>query len=344
MQDNKEVVFVLITGLNPESWTLPTKGVMTKDASGQLKHIGYFPGQESVFVEEVYKTNKELKPTKVPSFSLNLMNGKTELRVNSANKALVDYLKIHPWFGKKYTITSTEIESEKALAGYELKEKALELAKCETDLEIRSKAMVVFGIEALHWQVKVAESKLKGLAFEKPETVIKKLSAIDYETQYIAAQSYVQGIVKNNSGQTKVVWADTEQTILNLAVGEIANIKLGEFLHSKENGALETLQTIYEKLGGNSPKKANSEKLAQLDELAKAKISDQEAEIARLKQELEESKKNSVKELGVDDVVLGSGGGGEMTLEEAQEAYQRKIGDLPPRFKNDLEWILSKLR
>ncbi|EHQ41541.1 hypothetical protein [Myroides odoratus] len=339
-----KIVFVLTTGRTPQTWDLPYINIMADKPGSGKKFINYYPGENSIYKEDVEGKNKDIKPSEIPLFEFNSATNKTELTVDDSNTNLLMYLKAHPWFGRKYEITSETIESEKLLKGYELKEKAIDLVKHVSDLETRSKAMVVFGIQALHFEVKVAEAKLKQLAFEKPEFIIGKLSGVDYESQFISAQAYIQGIVKNNMGHTMVVWGDTEQSILTLAAGETGNIKLGNFLNNGSDQALITMQTIAQKLGiGDEPKTQTAS--APTNTISEKELKAKDDEIAELRAALEAANKGSVHELNPPVVDSNKDAKVEMTLEEATAKYIEKFNKEPgPTVKGDLEWILKKLK
>lgn len=349
-----QIIFRLIGNKQPQSWTLPIQGATAiKPGTKQAKLINYYKGNDSIFTEDVLAVNKEAQPSRIPAFYKNDITGRTELKVDESDVNLIQLLKSHSWYEKRYEIYSLEKESENALAEYDLKLKAAELVSNLEDLELRSKAMVVFGINAMQWQISVANHKLKELAFNDPMKVISKLESIDFEAQYIAAKAYVEGVVRNNSGQTKVIWADTEETIINLAVGEVGNIKLGEFLNSNTDQSLATMQTIAQKLGIGSTDKSSApvnsvsekELRAKEDQIAKLaaesanKLQEKEKEIAQLKAALEAAKQG-----GVQEIVQEQDPKVAMTLEEATAKYVEKFGKEPgPNVKNDLEWILRKL-
>ncbi|KZE74352.1 hypothetical protein AV926_17665 [Myroides marinus] len=349
-----QIIFRLIGNKQPQSWSLPINGATAvKPGTRQSKLINYYKGNDSIFTEDVLAENKEIKPSKLPVFYKNDVTGKTELRVNETDTNLIQLLKAHSWYGKKYEIYSLEKESENALAEYDLKLKAADLVKDLDDLELRSKAMVVFGLHAMQWQIPVANHKLKEMAFNNPKEIINKLEAKDFESQYISAQAYVEGIVKNNQGQTKVVWTDTEETILTLAVGEVGNIELGNFLNNGSDQAVNTLQAIAHKLGIDSNTTTASVSLD--DSLIKEK----DAEIKRLQEQITQkeadtSKDDLIAQLqaqlaeaskgGNEEIVVVPETSGDLTLEEAQAKYLDKFGkEVGPRFKNDIDWIKAEL-
>ena len=336
-----KIIFVLTTGRTPQTWDLPHINIMANKPGAGKKFINYYPGEDSIYKEDVEGKNKDIKPSEIPLFEFNSATNKTELTVDESNTNLIMYLKAHPWFGRKYDITSETIESEKLLKGYELKEKAIDLVKHVSDLETKSKAMVVFGIQALHFEVKVAEAKLKQLAFEKPEFIIGKLSGVDYESQFISAQAYIQGIVKNNMGHTMVIWGDTEQPILTLAAGETGNIKLGNFLNNGSDQALITMQTIAQKLGIG----IQQEEQPSVNAVSEKELQAKDDEIAQLKAQLEAATKGSVQEINTPSTQAETTNKVEMTLEEAQAKYFEKYQKEPgPAHKNNLEWLKSKLQ
>lgn len=342
-------IFVL-KGKSPQSWGLKSKGLMIDKPGFGLKHAGYFPGQDSIFVEDIHAKNKDLKPQEVPDFTFNPATNKTELVVNNSDKNLIELLTKHPWYSKRYEIFSEEIESEKALAQFELKEKALGLLKTTNSIEIKSMAMVVFGYDAYGWVENTALSKLKQLAFESPKKIIEKLESKDFESHYIASMAYILGIVKNSIGQNTVVWTSNEQTILSVAKGENGNEKLGDFLASKTNESHATLQEIYSRIEQkNSGISAFSNQevagvvlekdaaLAKKDQV----ISEKDAEIERLKAMLSNQ---NLEDEGKVNEVSNVDGPKESTIEDLHQIYLNKFNtEVPNRFKNDRDWILTKI-
>ncbi|MDR2223562.1 MAG: hypothetical protein LBE34_12660 [Flavobacteriaceae bacterium] len=335
--------FVLLKG-NPTSWSVKQNGLMIEKKGVGLKFAAYFPGQDSIFVEDI--KNKDLKPQLIPAFEFNPSTNKTELTIPNTDVNLITLLKLHPHYGKKFEVFSEEIESERALSKYNNIEKALKLLESANDLEVKAKGVVVLGVDAMHYVPSVAMSKMKEVAFNNPTQVISKIEGIDYESQFIAAKAFIERIIKTNIGHTAVVWSDTENIITTLGTGEIGVEKLGRLLAQSNEQSYNMLQIISQKLGFETQSEAQTQS-APVNDVSDQELKEKDAEIEKLKAELEAVKQKSIQEINpptqtesTEQTVTD-----EMTLEEATEKYIEKFGKEPgPTVKNDLEWILKKLK
>jgi hypothetical protein len=336
--------FVLIKG-NPTSWNVKQKGLMIEKPNEGLKFAAYYPGHDSIYVEDI--KNKDIVASLIPSFEFNPSSNRTELTVPNSDVNLIKLLKLHPHYGKKFEIFSEELESTKALSKYNQIEKALEYIKSDNDLEIRAKGVVVLGVDAIHYLPSVSLAKLKEKAFSNPEVVISKINGIDYEAQFISAQAYIQGVVKNNLGHTAIVWGDSENMISPLGTGEIGNEKLGRILAQNNEQSASMLQVIAQKLGVDS--NTTIADTSKDDFLIKEK----DAEIKRLQEQISQketdtSKDDLIAQLQAQLAEVSKGGNeetsGDLTLEDAQAKYLEKFGkEVGPRFKNDIDWIKAEL-
>lgn len=326
-----KVTFALTTG-SPSTWEIAQRNVMAvKPGTGEKKFINYFKGESSVFVEDI--TNKDIKPGRVPIFKFNVATKKTQLVVDDTDVNLMNYLRIHPDYGKKYAEYSKKIEAQKKLSGYEKVEKALDLIKGSDEILVKGTAIAVLGYSYYGAEDEVCVAALKEKAFNNPEVIINTMTAPDYQSRYIASVAFIKGILKNNITNTAVVWGDNEGIIIHVAKGENGIDKLTEFLSNPSAESTTVLQEIQARVDKNQTVKA-----APVSDAAKdKKIAELEAKLAALT------------EIKVNDPVTEPGN---LTPEEqlakdiaeAQAAYKAKTGnDVPIRFKNDLEWIKGKL-
>jgi hypothetical protein len=335
--------FVLLKG-NPTSWSVKQNGLMIEKKGVGLKFAAYFPGQDSIFVEDI--KNKDLKPQLIPAFEFNPSTNKTELTIPNTDVNLITLLKLHPHYGKKFEVFSEEIESERALSKYNNIEKALKLLESANDLEVKAKGVVVLGVDAMHYVPSVAMSKMKEVAFNNPTQVISKIEGIDYESQFIAAKAFIERIIKTNIGHTAVVWSDTENIITTLGTGEIGVEKLGRLLAQSNEQSYNMLQIISQKLGFETQSEAQTQS-APVNTVSEKKLKEKDAEIEKLKAELEAAKQKSIQEINPPTQTESTEqtGSDEMTLEEATEKYIEKFGKEPgPTVKGNLEWILNKIQ
>lgn len=349
----KLIFRLTVEGKTPSTWELPQSNVMgIKEGKGK-KFMNYYPGEDSCFVEDIFAKNKDLKPGKVPLFKFNAQTGHTELPVDENNVALVNYLKTHPWFGKKFNIFSKDKQAREDLALFDNVEKALELIKESDENKVKATAMAVFGLNHFYKSFTQCAAELKSKAIKEPTVIIKAIEADDYETKYVAGLAFVSGIVTLNSTHTAVVWSDNDGVILHIAQGENGLDKLAEFLRKSSAESEILLQEFQARLDKKTANVSSdldvTAKLSEKDNL----LSEKDRYIKELEEKL--SQKSSTKEVTTDTESAVTEEGKEisgkdssvddMTLEEAQKAYVEKTGkQLAGPYKTNLEWIKKKLQ
>lgn len=350
----KTVVFRLTVGdLTPSSWELPQRNVMGEKKGVGQKFINYYPGEDSVFDEDIYAKNKDIKSQRVPTFTFNKASGKTELEVEESNVALITYLKTHPWFGKNYEIFSTEETAKGDLKRFDNVEKALNLVSESDTTKTKAIAMAIFGLASFYKTETQCAAELKAQAVRDPDEIIRAMEATDYETKYLAGLALVSGELEVNNTHTALVWKDTQGVILHIAQGENGLDKLSRFLRNNSKESEVLLQELESRLNQKSNKK---------QDILKAK----DEEIAQLRAMLDKANSAQVQiaapGIVVDPTIPGTndadgnleGEDGEKIevtpenikslLQKATTKYEKQTGGaVPTRYKNDLDWINSKL-
>lgn len=316
-------IFVLKGAKQPRTWAIGQKIAMAiKKGDDHAKYINYYKGHESIFVED-YEDKKDIKPTRVPYFMFNPATNRTELLVNNTDKNLIQFLKSHPAFGKKYELTSSELEAEKAVSNYDKVGEALDIVR-ESD-NIKAAAVAILGFDCFSLSEKECEAKLKQKAFKEPEQLIAIAKSKKFTTREIAALAYCNGIIKNNASATSVVWGDTGKGIINVATGEDPLDKITNLLSQATSESVTLLQEISKKVDKKATVTTKTDKS---DSNKDKKIADLEAQLEALKA----AQKNT-----------GAGDTG-LTLEDATAEYENKFSKaVPTKYKNDLEYITSKL-
>jgi len=260
----KSVVFRLITGDTPASWTI-SGGSAVKEGKG-LKKIDYFPGSDSIFVED--NKDNDIKPESVV-FRYNdvLSDPATEIIVPEENVVLINYLKAYPLFGKKYGIHDEDLLAQSSVDNYDAVEQAFGLIRESNPVKQQAMALAVIGSEVYGWSAVKCSAALKERAIKNPQSVISKMESPHYESSYLAALAFFSGIVKVNPYETSVIWNDgKEGEIIPLAKGERGLDKLGDFLAENTDASRLVLQEIgirSDKSG--SDKKAANETLESLE-------------------------------------------------------------------------------
>lgn len=322
----KFTTYKLMEG-KPISWQLPLTEVLiekiTTDRFGKkisegLKRIKFVPGVNSFFTEDL---SGDLKPQQI-------WFTKGELTVPNVDKVQNALLKAHPWYGKKYKLYSEKEESLLKLEVLRASAEATRLIDEADGEKIRAIALGVFGQNAFTWDEATAELNLREYAKRKPKALQAELKSKGYESKYLAALAFSKGIIKEGIGKTSVIWNDTtEGLILKLAKGESGVHKLGEFLSYSNDQSLLVIQEIGDRLEKMDTKTTD-----------KDIINDKDDEIAKLKEQLRVQKMD----LSEDKPPVNDQ---EISIEEARDKYFEVTGKKVPNVKkNDLNWIISKLK
>lgn len=318
----------------PTSFHLKQKEVMAiKPGTDELKFIGYYKGQKSIFTEEVLEKNKDLKPSVVPDFVLNPTRNKCELRFDDADKALLNYMKTHPDYNKRYEMYSEEIESEKLLSKTESIEKALDYVRESDELKIRALGLAVLGLSSYNKAPSIIKAQLKEKAINKPKEVITACEDDLYENKFIASLALCSGIVKTNNTMTAIVWADNNGRLLNIATGEDFITKFAKHISEKSPESQSLLQEIGKRLDLTKKEKSAKTKEAQ-------RIADLEAKLAQMQEDLEISQsKEAKKEVDEEELTLEK-----LAIVELREKYKEVIGkNAPFTHNNNIEWMQQKI-
>lgn len=350
----KTVKFRLTEGRTPASWSI-SGGFAVKEGKGR-KLINYYPGSDSYFDEDNEKS--DVKPQEVV-FTYNdiLSDPATEIEVSVDDKALIGYLKAHPFYGLHYKIHDEDMIFEDKIAVSDKVEKALELIKETDDLKIQAMALVVFKIDAHGWSAIKAKAELKEKAIKNPDVIIAAIEADNYQSKYLAALAFYSGIITENNTHTAVIWNDDNQNeILKLAVGENGIQKLGDKLSVSNEESTLILQQIGTKLNALKSTEAStttagpvkSEAQIRAELLAEVKAEALEEARAELAAQNTGNTAAGTDSASGANPEAGAGKTGSeydpTDLAQVQAKYKEVTGnDAPPRFKGDIDWLTAKI-
>ena len=296
-------------------WELPIKDILLnkieqgEDLGG--RRIKYLKGGKSIWADDLPEFAVSEKVWFIDGF----------LFVPKSDKNLTYIVENHPWNNLHFSIQDTEADAKAELQAEKAKDEVINLISNSDKEKIIATAMAIFGHSALSLTQSEQELKLRKYAKEKPVKLLQELKSKTYESKYIAALAFGKGVVRTNFGKTAIIWNnETEGVILTLARGESGISKLGELL-SKRTDESEILLTAIgenlDKIAINLPKKAVS------------KETDKDAEIKHLKAQLATFKEGQKKTT---------------QITELQKLYKEKFEkEVPLRFKNNEDWIKSKL-
>jgi len=333
-------IYRLKNGKTPNSWSLKQNEVGINVEGQGFKFINYFPGSNSIFVDD-----NEKRKTEDVVFEFNDDNA-TELVVPVENVLLNKYLQAHPHFNVHFELFSEEISAERILADFEKKEEALMAIKETDDLKIQATAMAINGMESFGWEALKCKAWLKEKALTDPDAILSKINAPGYESRYVAALAFYSGIVKEDFHKTKVTWNDAiEGVILHLAKGENGIIKLGEMLSVNDNESRLVLQEIGKRVDSSVATKAKPEVKTDNSALA-AKDAEIEALKAQIAAQANPAPVEDTAKLVTEEKTDTVGGPAvEPTIEELHAAYVEKFKkEVPPNMKNNLEWLKEKTK
>jgi hypothetical protein len=340
-----KVIFRLIGNMFPVSWELPLRNIFLprkKDGQTSDKLIAYRKGASSIWDED-YKGDKEAIG------AVYFEDG--VLEVEATDTLLLEILEKHRFNNVHYEKFDPNTSAEKKLADFELRETALEIVSVAEEFEIKALALVILGQDALTWTDTQCRAELKTKAYDDPKSIIDESEKPDYEVKYLVGLAYLKDIIKDNSAQTAVEWADNGGVIIRLAVGENGIDQMTKFLAVKTEASTITMQRLGQ-LTQQKVSKANTPVSNDAVVDSKEKdllLSEKDKEIEELKAKLAAATKTALetKEEVTTDVVKEK-------LEEQEEAlsieeltaeyvklYDSKV---PVNKKSNAAWILSKIK
>lgn len=342
----KQIEFRLTEKRTPASWTI-SGGYAVKEGYG-TKLINYFPGSDSIFVED---QKSDIKAQEV-TFTYNdiLSDPATSILVDENNKALINYLKAHSFFNVHYYIHNEDQLAENKLANLDKIEKAFSLIKENEDLKVQAMALAIFKEEAYGWTATKCKAELKEKATTNPDIIINAMESDRYESKYLSALAFYSGIVKEDQLKGAVIWNDEDgNTILRLAKGENGITKLGELLSTKSDASVLVLQEIGIRLNKNENLKNTTVNAAETV-TGKTEAQIKEEAIAEYKASLAPSRtEEEIRAEILAEMAKGGPAKEEVNnepsdLAKAQEKYKEVKGkDVPPRFANDINWLNAKI-
>ena len=344
MNNTNTTTFRLTTDKKEGTWSL--RGGSAKK-NGIAKFINYWPGSNSIFDED--NKDSAVKPqTVVFGYNDVLSDPGVEIIVPNENKALIDYLKAHPFYGIHYKIHNQEEIDEEKSAAFDKIEEALSLIKETEDIKIQAIALAVFGIEGMGWTVSKCKAELKEKAVRTPEFIIDKMNSNSYEAKYLSGLAFFSGIVREDELKSAVVWDDEDKGIvLPLAKGESGITKLGELLATESDTSLLVLQEIGIRL--NKQQSINNTKVNGAETVSgKTEAQIKEEAIAAYKASLTPVKTEAEIRAEIMAELAGKKSDTDTTevndLAAVQAKYKEVTGkDVPPRFANDIEWLKAKI-
>mgnify|MGYP000368520285 CR=1 FL=1 len=324
------VIYDYLNGA-PNSYHLKQNEVLAENKNGELKYIGYYRGQDSVFKEEL--KNDDIKPSVVPDFVFNPTRNKCELRFDDRDKALLEYMETHPYKNFKYALYSEEKEFEAKLSKAESIEKALDYIKESDDTRMLALGLSVLGMTSYGKTPLTVKSLLKDKAINSPKLVIKACEDDLFENKFIASLALCSNVVKTNSTMTAIVWSDNNGRILNIATGEDFVTKFAQYISEKTPESQSILQEIGKRVELTKKKKENKNKEAN-------RIAELEAKLAQAEQDLEISRGKEAVEVKTDEEISLE----KMAILEVREKYKALLGkNAPFKNNNDIEWMHQKM-
>jgi len=295
------LVFFLLNGLAPETWSLSQKNILVKNPdTGFLENIYYIPGTQTIWHNELQKQGDILK--NYTKKSIYFVEG--TLSVQPDDLILIEYLKTHPDFKVKYSLVDKNADAQKNIDKADLITKAV-LALQGNSLDIKTVGLLVFGESVLLQEDKEIEALVKQNAISNPQAIVDAYSDKDeWKYKKVVALALSKGIIRINPTKTAVLWNDTNEPIITLAVGQKPIDETGLFLSQSNNET--TLQALALKLDNKSV-----------------------VNVAP-----------SVEDAGT----ATAAGQEETALEKLQKEYEDKFGGIPPiNMKNNVEWLTKKL-
>lgn len=240
---NTPLVFFLLNDLSPETWDVPQRNILVKSPiTGFLENIYYIPGTTTIWHSELEKQGDILKNYKKKG--IYFVEG--TLSVQPDNLILIEYLKAHPYFKEKYSLVDKNADAQKFIDKADLITKAVISLQGDA-LDIKTVGLLVFGESVLLQDDKEIEAMVKQSAISNPQSIVDAYSDQgEWKYKKVVALALSKGIIKINPTKTAVLWTDTGEPILTLAVGQKPIDETGTFLSENKNET--TLQALSLKL------------------------------------------------------------------------------------------------
>jgi hypothetical protein len=237
------LVFFLLNGLSPETWSLAQKNILVKNPdTGFLENIYYIPGTNTIWHSELAKQGDILKTHKKKS--IYFVEG--TLSVSPDDVILIEYLKTHPDYKLKYSLVDKNADAQKSIDKADLIMSAVTSLQGKT-LDIKTVGLLVFGESVLLQEDKEIEAMVKQSAISNPQAIVDAYSDQgEWKYKKVVALALSKGTIKINPTKTAVLWTDTGEPILTLAVGQKPIDEMGLFLSENKNET--TLQALALKL------------------------------------------------------------------------------------------------
>lgn len=240
---NLPLVFFLLNGLSPETWDVAQKDILVKNVkTGFLEKIYYIPGTNSIWHSDLEKQGDILKNYKKKAIFF--IEG--TLSVQQDNLILIEYLKTHPDFNVKYSLVDKNADAQKNIDKADLITKAV-LALQGNTLDIKTVGLLVFGESVLQQDDKEIESLVKQNAISNPQAIVDAYSDQgEWKYKKVVALALSKGIIRINPTKTAVLWNQTNEPIITLAVGQKPIDETALFISQSNNET--TLQALALKL------------------------------------------------------------------------------------------------
>lgn len=260
------LVFFLLNGLAPETWSLSQKNILVKNPdTGFLENIYYIPGTQTIWHNELQKQGDILKNYRKKS--IYFVEG--TLSVQPDDLILIEYLKTHPDFKVKYSLVDKDADAQKSIDKADLITSAVLALQGDT-LDIKTVGLLVFGESVLQQEKKEIEALVKQTAISDPQAIVNAYSDKDeWKYKKVVALALSKGIIRINATKTAVLWTDSGEPIITLAVGQKPIDETALFIAQNKNET--TLQAMSLKIDGKQQiNVANVPNEEQAEELRKA--------------------------------------------------------------------------
>ena len=304
-RQQKKIRFRLIGDKKPISYQIPLRNLMLPRGDEGLKRVQYIPGAPSIWADQ-YKGDERPRDVWMEDGYLD---------VDPNDKNLLSILRNHPWMDLRFEQYDEQEEARRELKKLNLEERALARVNISDDVEAKANAAALFGAPALNWTPTIVRVKLKKEARENPQTVLDEMGSDDYHAKYAGALSLLRGALNINATMTAVTWEDGK-VLIRVPAGQDPVKKLAEYLSQDNEESQIVLQELGERIRltrDTSKKKPNLEEA--LSQLAEESEPEQEVDPAP-----------------------------ELSLKEAQDMFKKQHKrNVPPKFKEDIEWIKSRL-
>ena len=239
--------FMLIGGKENPIWMLRHKDVYGIDKNGDERQLKYVRGAKTIWADELEGRRRTM---------VEFTDG--SLVVKNNNQTLINYLKAHPEFGKKFEIYDPAQKAKEKLEKLDRVDEAKEILRKMNSDEKTAIATLIWGdrqvssLTDVELSLKLREYVEDYESYEtddltKTEYFLAKYDSPFTHAKFLVIQAIKAKVLEKSVDSTSVKWGKNGEVIVPVAVGKDPVSVMAEFLLSDQGTT--TFQELKKQMG-----------------------------------------------------------------------------------------------